>query len=71
MNKIQYEQLQKYNREKLLFLQMNLEQNIRGLMHQIVKYQITDATVPSSLIFELESLQQRINSLVQQLKNVE
>lgn len=50
---------------------MNLEQNIRGLMHQIVKYQITDATIPSSLILELESLQHRLNSLIQQLKNIE
>lgn len=70
MNKRQYEQLQKYQREKQVFSQMNLEQNIRGLMHQIVKYQITDATVPFSLIFELESLLHRLNSLVQQLKNV-
>lgn len=70
MNKRQYEQLQKYQREKQVFLQMSLEQNIRGLMHQIVKYPITDVTVPSSLIFELESLQHRLNSLVQQLKNV-
>jgi len=70
MNKLQYEQLQKYQREKQVFLQMSLEQNIRGLMHQIVKYPITDATVPSSLLFELESLQQRLNSLVQQLKNI-
>lgn len=70
MNKRQYEQLQKYQIEKQVLSQMNLEQNIRGLMHQIVKYQITDATVPSSLIFELESLLHRLNSLVQQLKNV-
>lgn len=71
MNKLQYEQLQKYQREKQVFSQMNLEQNIRGLMHQIVKYQITDATIPSSLILELESLQHRLNSLIQQLKNIE
>lgn len=71
MNKRQYEELQKYQRTKQVFLQMNLEQNIRGLTHQIVKYQITDATVPSSLLCELESLKQRINSLIQQLKNVE
>lgn len=71
MNKRQYEELQKYRQEKQVFLQMNLEQNIRGLTHQVIKYQITDATVPSSLLSELESLQQRINSLVQQLKNIE
>lgn len=71
MNKQQHEQLRKYQRDKLVFLQMDLEQNIKGVTHQIEKYSITDETVPSSLLFELEPLQQRINTLVQQLKSME
>lgn len=70
MNREQHEQLRKYQRDNLVFLQMGLEQNIKGLIHQIEKYPITDVTIPSSLLIELEPLQQRINSLVQQLKNI-
>nr|DAX32130.1 MAG TPA: hypothetical protein [Caudoviricetes sp.] len=40
------------------------------MIHQIEKYPITDVTIPSSLLIELEPLQQRINSLVQQLNNI-
>lgn len=69
MDKQQYQQIRSYQEQRQLFFQMELESTIRELTHKIEKFQLSEHTVPLILLHELEPLQHRINSLIQQLKS--
>lgn len=69
MDKQQYQHIQNYREHKQLFMQLELESEIRELTWKIERYQVTELTVPSILLQELEPLQHRISLLIQQLKN--
>lgn len=68
MNKPQHEQAVKYRKQKQMFQQMELESKAYELTHLINKHQISEQTVPSTLIRELENLQFIANRLIHQLK---
>lgn len=71
MNKQQHEQAVQYRKQKQMFQQMELESKACELTHLISKHQISEQTVPSTLIRELENLQFMANRLILQLKNHE
>lgn len=69
MDNAQYQRIKHYREQNQLFLQMELESEIREVTRKIEKYQISEHTIPSILVQELEPLQHRVNLLIQQLKS--
>lgn len=69
MDKEQYQRIRSYQEQKQFFVQMELESAARNLVLKIENYQLSEYTVPTPLLHELEALQYRISLLVQQLKN--
>lgn len=68
MDKQKYQQIRNYLEQRELFLQMELENAVRDLTLKIEKFQVSEHTIPSTLLYELEPLQHRLNLLIQKLK---